>query len=197
MVLDFRPVTDRPVKDQQQIPDGDFNMAVSWSVELALMRLRIPVLHDQKRIKWTGEGEPWVWEFKSCAGRTVATGCDNDSGRMLLRASAEIDEADPEFIRFWRPDDAVPHLMVPGPALFSPVDPHIRQCRLVPTKQWRARDENRDNPTFGDTILGSGYVGDHVLEWLERGSHIFHDGIMKQPEPLGLFHLYDPLIDYE
>lgn len=180
MVLDFRPVTNAPLPDQGQIPDGDWDMQLSWSMSNGWMTLRIPEIDG-------------AWAFKECAGRAVAQGCDDKMGRILLRASAEIDR---DMLRLWRPDDAVPHKMVKNDALEATEDPHYRQCYLRSTMQWRLLDENPKSPNYGKLLLGSGYVGDWVINWLERGSHVFHDGPVKQPEPEGLFHLYDPLIDY-
>lgn len=180
MVLDFRPVTNAPLPRQEQIPDGDWDMLLSWSITHHWMTLRIPEIEE-------------AWAFKECAGRAVLTGVDSQVGRIKLRGSAEIDG---EMLRVWRPDDAVPHKMVKGDFLYPGEDPHDRMCYMRATEEWRFLNENPRSSTYGTLTIASGYVGDICLNWLERGSHIFHDGPSKQPEPRGLIHLYDSLIEY-
>ncbi len=183
MVLDVQPVTNAALPNQGRIPVGDWDMQLSWSVSKRVMTLKIPQLKE-----WE---EPWQWEFKECAGRVVCTGTDNKVGRILLRGAAQLKG---DMLHLWRPDDAVPHPMVEGDVLFPGENPHTRLCYQRATEEWRALDDHRSSPTYGQLKLGTGYVGDLVAVWRDHGSHIFHGGPIKQPD--GLFHLYDPLIEY-
>ena len=181
MVLDLQPVTNAPLPKQGQIPPGDWDMALSWSVSSRWMSLKIPALKDL--------GEPWQWAFKECGGRAVATGCD-PVGRILLRASAQIDG---EMVRFWRPDDAITHPIVQGRLLDSSSKPHNRMCFFRERGLWRILDEDPASPNFRKLSLGKEYVGDWRINWNERGSHVFHNGRVIQAAD-GVFHLYDSLL---
>ena len=48
---------------------------------------------------------------------------------------------------------------------------HYRLCYRRPQRDYRMRDERS-----GDLYHVKGYAGDINLNWLDGGSHIFHDG---------------------
>ncbi len=181
MVLDLQPVTTAPLKKQGPIPMGDWDMAISWGRYNRVMQLKIPILKDT--------GEEWEWHFKECGGRSVITGCD-PVGRINIKASAE---QQGNMIRFWRPADAITHLVVEGTLLNTAPKPHYRLCFFIERKLWRVLDENPQSPNFRHLELGQGYIGDWKMNWNERGSHLFHnDRVIKDPQ--GIFHLYDSLL---
>ena len=58
----------------------------------------------------------------------------------------------------------------PGqPQLLAPA--HNRLCYYREVKQWRVRDEDS-----GELRLVDDYEGDLNLNWMDGGSHVFHDG---------------------
>ena len=184
MVLDYRPVTNAPLPKMAPIPDGDWDMQISWGRTEGWMNLKIPDLYEGKWIKGVNE-----WAFKECGGRSVITGCD-PKGRISLRASAK---QDGDMIRFWRPEDAEAHPVFDGQLLETASKPHYRMCFFIGRGLWRVLDENPDSPQFRHLELGKGYIGDWKMNWNERGSHLFQNGPIIIDDKK-IFHLYDPLL---
>lgn len=68
---------------------------------------------------------------------------------------------------------------------------HYRMCYRREHKDWRLRDERKDWTDPNALVHVADYEGPINLNWLDRGSHIFHDGAVFIDEN-NIAHLIDP-----
>ncbi len=77
---------------------------------------------------------------------------------------------------------------VPGTML---PERHYRLCYRRANEDWRLRDERKSWTDPTALIHVAGYEGDINLNWLDHGSHIFHDGQVYMDEN-NIAHFIDP-----
>jgi len=68
---------------------------------------------------------------------------------------------------------------------------HWRLCANIHGDNWRLRDENT-----GELTMVNGYYGSIHLNYLDKGSHVFHieDGVIDKN---GIFHFIDNSLDWQ
>ena len=68
---------------------------------------------------------------------------------------------------------------------------HYRLCFRREHHDWRLRDERKPWTDSTALIHVAGYEGDVNINWLDHGSHIFHDGKVYMDEN-NIAHFIDP-----
>jgi hypothetical protein len=161
-----------PIGTQAPIPSGIHDIELSWDRKKGYMRIII----DQE-----------YWWFKEYLGKAQILGCDNERGRLYLRAAAYIDN---ETLIMYRDPDAKPHTHVEGTRR---PETHNRLCYRRPSREWRLRDERLSWDHPDALVLTKSYIGDLNAEWHANDSiaHIYHNGYTIIDED-DVAHLYDP-----
>ena len=161
-----------PIGLQPQIPLGVHDIELSWDRKKGYMRIII-------------DGAPW-W-FKEYLGKAQVLGCDNERGRLYLRAIARIDN---ETLTMYRDPKAPVHEEVEGTRRDST---HNRLWYRRACKQWRLRDERMDWNHPDALVLTSSYAGDLNAEWHtdDNFAHVYHNGYTIIDDD-NVAHLYDP-----
>jgi hypothetical protein len=147
-----------PIKPQRSMPAGVHDMELSWDRNEGYMRV---VIGSDK------------WWFKELLGRAIVLGTENETGRINLRAKAQLSG---ERVALWRPSTAEPHPRVAG---VSYPASHQRLCYRRAGRDWRLRDERKTKS--GDPnalVFVNGYIGDLAVEWSvdDVVAHIYHQG---------------------
>ncbi len=168
------PTVPRP---DREMPQGTHKWELSWAVKENLMRYR----HPAACCDW-GEGE---WRFREAIGHIHCTGVNDKTHRLNLYGSARLDG---DQLWVYRPlGMAVPK--VPW-GVYQPAD-HYRLCANIYDDNWRLRNEST-----GKLLMVNGYSGSLHLNYLDKGSHIFHteSGVIC---PSGVFHFIDDSLAWE
>ena len=162
-----------PIGPQDPIPSGVHNIELSWDRHRGYMRI---ILDGMK------------WWFKEYLGKAQVLGCDNERGRLYLRAMARIDG---ETLTMYRDPNAPAHEEIWEGTYRNTT--HNRLCYRRASREWRLRDERLDWNHPDALVLTKGYVGDLNAEWHANDSiaHIYHNGYVIIDEN-SVAHLYDP-----
>ena len=185
-------VNPAPLPNQEPLPTGTHNWVLSFDLEWAWMKIR----QVQEGLPF---GEWPVWWFKHMVGHPRVVGTDNSEGRIYLTGRALLQG---DTLYLYRPKDSldITHLPVTNHfesicALTGPTDmdrretvgvahkpdqllpaSHFRLCYRRANQDWRIRDHGLPWGHPDALIFVYTYVGDLNGNWMDGGSHIFHDG---------------------
>lgn len=182
---------------QDPPPNGMRDWELSWSRRQNLMRLRL-------------DGQEWL--FKSAAGKVRVLHADSETGRVDIRCKVRI-ENDTAFLYLTGQERHQEFTQSPACVVIPPTTEgqqaagvtlhplptqetrlpysHWRLCYNRAGKDWRLRNERT-----GDLWLVKEYHGECNLNWMDNGSHVFHDGpVVIDVE--GTAHFLDPELEAE
>ena len=107
------------------------------------------------------DGDEWL--CSDLVGKWEVIGNDGERGAMTVRCRLKVD-GDSAYV--YLPKDAEAPALPEGAH-----ETHYRLCYNRPGRDWRLRDERTGNLT-----LVKDYRGVMNVNWLDGGTHIFHDG---------------------
>lgn len=143
--------------------DFSLSRSASLSAGRGKFRWRLP----------DGEGE---WLCDELAGRLDILEAKGETGNLIVRCQIILVDSPTGVTAYCYPDgeddlDAEGYRPDPSkPAHES----HWRLCYFRQDEKWRLRDERSGNLWFVD-----GYRGRINANWLDQGTHIFHDGVVE------------------
>jgi hypothetical protein len=155
---------------QPPMPSSTQDWELSWSRTYRWMRLRDPKT-DQ------------FWFAKQMVGKAQMVATDSQVGRMTLRGRTQL-VGDQIFLYY--PKDGNPNLtpdQIQGQRL---PNSHWRLCYHRAGRDWRLRNERTNELTFVND-----YRGNISINWLDHGSHVFHDGPVVLDKD-GIAYFIDP-----
>lgn len=124
------------------------------------------------KMRWRLGDDEWLCD-------RIAGACDMDSlenmGHITVRGELQIVNEGGQDVAYLWPDPDAEDEEVEGKVL---PDTHWRLCANLKgsdNDKWRLRDE-RSDPMNPDIIHVRGYKGRANVNWLDGGSHVFHDG---------------------
>ena len=164
---------------QEPIPMELNTLELSWDRHKSFMRIIIK-----------NEG---TWHFKELMGKAQVLSCDNEKGRLYLKATPLLDG---ETLYLYRDPESVPHPMLEETEISEQLAPtNNRLCYNRTNTCWRIRDERRPWMDDNSRRLVKDYIGDISIEWNREDivAHIFHKGYITIDNN-DVAHLYDPEI---
>ena len=144
-----------PLPKQPAMPAGTKDWELSWSRTYRWMRLRDPAT-DQ------------FWFAKTMVGKCRMVSTNSEFGRMTIRGRCQLIG---EQIFLYYPKEGAYELdasEIEGQRL---PNSHWRLCYHRAGRDWRLRNERTNELTFVKD-----YRGNLSINWLDHGSHVFHDG---------------------
>jgi len=164
----------------EPIPRGNHRFELSWAMQSSLMRLRHPVSGLE-------------WFFREAIGHIHVTGCNDVTHRMNWYGQAKLAG---DLLYVFRPTGMrVPFIPSGMGTTYMPKSQY-RLCANIGGDNWRLRDE----PT-GRLLMVDGFYGSLHLNYLDKGSHVFHidDCVLDRNIETGLTiaHFIDNDLDWE
>lgn len=137
-------------ENAEPLPRGNQRWELSWSVQGDIFRIRHPESGKE-------------WYFREAVGHIHTTGTNDITHRMNWWGQAELRN---NILYVYRPEGMKIPKIPRGQYLPKA---QYRICANVNTDYWRIRDEGQQKLLHVDTIVGSLH-----LNYLDKGSHIFH-----------------------
>ena len=163
-------VNSDPLPLQPKLPTATKDWELSWSRTLRWMRLRDPDTDE-------------FWVFKQMVGKGQMLRTDGETGRMIMRCRVQM-VGDQVFMYY--PKEG--HMQEDPSQIVGQRLPesHWRLCYHRAGKDWRLRNERTGELTFVKN-----YIGNLAVNWMDKGSHVFHDGYVVLDKE-GTAHFVDP-----
>ena len=166
--------------NKDTMPWGNHRWELSWAVQSSLMRLRQPE-----------SGKEWF--FREAIGHIHVTGCNDVTHRMNWYGQAKLEG---DLLYVFRPEGMKVPLIPSGMSTTYMPKSQYRLCANIGGDNWRLRDE----PT-GRLLMVDGFYGSLHLNYLDKGSHVFHidDMVLDRDPETGrtIAHFIDSALDWK